>query len=99
MKFKARNIATAFVLATTCAAGAIGAESTPVTVDNFVRAESDVYFGGLLKDAGGIGKFFHNRKPAPIENQTIIRTNRDTLYSTAVFDLDAGPADASCRCK
>jgi hypothetical protein len=24
-----------------------------VTVDNFVRAESDLYFGGALKDSGG----------------------------------------------
>ena len=24
----------------------------PVTVDNFIRAESDRYFGGLLKDSG-----------------------------------------------
>jgi hypothetical protein len=91
MKFKARNIATAFVLATTCAAYAIGAESTPVTVDNFVRAESDLYFGGAIKDAGSIGRFFHNRTPTPIDNQTVIRMNRDTLYSGAVFDLDAGP--------
>ena len=26
-----------------------------------------------------------------IDNQTVIRLNRDTLYSSAVFDLDAGP--------
>ena len=26
-----------------------------------------------------------------IDKQTIIRINRDTLYSAAVFDLDAGP--------
>jgi hypothetical protein len=63
----------------------------PVTVDNFARAESDLYFGGALKDAGGIAKFFHNREPTPIDKQTVIRMNRDTLYSAAVFDLDAGP--------
>src|ERR1700733_1078274 len=63
----------------------------PVTVDNFIRAESDLYFAGLLKDSGGIGKFVHRREPARIDNQTVIRLNRDTLYSSAVFDLDAGP--------
>jgi hypothetical protein len=26
-----------------------------------------------------------------IDNQAVIRGNRDTLYSAAVFDLDAGP--------
>lgn len=68
------------------------AEPTPVTVDNFARAESDFYFSGILKDSGGgLGKFNHRREPASIENQTVIRLNRDTLYSSAVFDLDAGP--------
>jgi hypothetical protein len=64
--------------------------SIPVTVDNFVRAESDLYIGGVAKDYG-FGKLGHNREPAPIDNQTVIRLNRDTLYSAGVFDLDAGP--------
>ena len=65
----------------------------PVTVDNFVRAESDLYMGGLLKDSGGaLGKFNHRRAVADIEHQTVIRLNRDTMYSSALFDLDAGPA-------
>jgi len=66
-------------------------EAIPVTVDNFVRAESDLYFRGILKDSGAIGTFQHRREPARIDNQTVIRLNRDTLYSSAVFDLDAGP--------
>lgn len=63
----------------------------PVTVDNFVRAESDQYFGGTVK-RGGFGKFTHNREPTPIDDQAVVRMNRDTLYSAAVFDLDVGPA-------
>ncbi|MET4068739.1 hypothetical protein ABID58_003537 [Bradyrhizobium sp. S3.2.6] len=66
-------------------------ETIPITVDNFVRAESDLYFRGILKDSGGIGKVLHRREPAAIDKQTVIRLNRDTLYSSAVFDLDAGP--------
>jgi len=27
----------------------------------------------------------------PIERQTVVRSNRDTLYSAAIFDLDVGP--------
>jgi hypothetical protein len=61
-----------------------------VTVDNFRRAESDVYFGRFVKE-GGFGRFKHERELAPIDNQTVIRLNRDTLYSFGVFDLDAGP--------
>ncbi|MFI0848035.1 DUF1254 domain-containing protein [Mesorhizobium sp. IMUNJ 23232] len=72
--------------------GAASAENTvPVTADNFVRAESDLYFGSTTKDAGGIGKFLHHREPTPIDRQPVIRMNRDTLYSGAGFDLDAGP--------
>lgn len=64
--------------------------AVPVTVDNFARAESDLYMGNAEKD-GGFGKFHHNREPTPIDKQLVIRMNRDTLYSMAVFDLDAGP--------
>ena len=46
--------------------------------------------GRIVKD-GGLGQFIHNRTPTDIDKQTVIRMNRDTLYSSAVFDLDAGP--------
>jgi len=71
------------------------AGSIPVTIDNFTRAESDLYIAGLIKDSGGIGQFKHNREPANIDNQTVIRLNRDTLYSSAAFDLEAGPVTIS----
>jgi hypothetical protein len=63
----------------------------PVTADNFTRAESDRYIGALVKE-GGLGKAYHRREPASIDNQTVIRLNRDTLYSSIALDLDAGPA-------
>ncbi|MGI1660914.1 DUF1254 domain-containing protein [Palleronia sp. KMU-117] len=68
------------------------ASSEPIAVnpDNFVRAESDLYFGNTVAN-GGFGRFDHTREPAPIDKQTVIRLNRDTIYSAAVFDLDAGP--------
>ncbi len=61
-----------------------------VSPDNFARAESDLYFANAVQD-GGFGKFFHIRELTPIDHQIVIRQNRDTLYSAAVFDLDAGP--------
>jgi hypothetical protein len=75
--------------------------SVIVTVDNFRRAESDMYFGNSVAD-GGIGKMHHFREPMSIDAQRVIRANRDTLYSSGVFDLDAGPVtftlpDASGR--
>jgi hypothetical protein len=63
----------------------------PVTVDNFIRAETDNYLAINAKDAGGVGKLAHHREPASIDNQTVIRLNRDTLYSFGVFDLAAAP--------
>ena len=69
---------------------AVAADLVPVTVDNFVRAETDLYMSVPVRK-GGFGKFEHNRDVLPIDKQTVIRTNRDTLYSGAVFDLDAGP--------
>lgn len=64
--------------------------AVPVTVDNFVRAETDNYLATNAKEAG-LGKLSHHREPASIDNQTVIRLNRDTLYSFGVFDLAAGP--------
>lgn len=66
------------------------ADPVPVNSDNFVRAESDLYFSGIAAN-GGFAKFDHTREMAPLDKQTVIRLNRDTLYSSAVFDLDAGP--------
>jgi hypothetical protein len=65
------------------------AETVPVTADNFIRAESDLMISGTVK-SGGLGKFIHFREPMAIDCP-IIRPNRDTLYSFAEFDLEAGP--------
>jgi hypothetical protein len=69
---------------------AFAQEGERVTADNFIRAETDNYFAKFAKD-GGFGKLHHEREMAPIDHQTVIRSNRDTLYSFGVFDLEAGP--------
>jgi hypothetical protein len=61
-----------------------------VTVENYNRAQTDVNFAGVAK-TGGFGKFRHGGELAPPVQQGIVRPNRDTLYSFAIFDLDAGP--------
>jgi hypothetical protein len=86
---KSLHYVSSFLLIAGTAAAQV--QSVPVTADNFIRAESDLYFGNAQKDAGGTGKFFHHREPTQIEKQPVIRMNRDTLYSGAIFDLDAGP--------
>jgi hypothetical protein len=63
---------------------------TSVNVDNFVRAETARMLADIQDSAGGVNTFRHNREPAPIEEQTVIRLNRDTFYSFAVVDLAQG---------
>ena len=62
----------------------------PITVDNFVRAATDIEFEKYVSLAGGLNRFFHFREPTPVDNQTTIRMNRDTLYSAAVVDISEG---------
>jgi len=57
-----------------------------VNVSNFARAESDVAIKKIY-DAVGFGTWFHLRAPTPIDQQKVIRMNRDTLYSSVVLDL------------
>jgi hypothetical protein len=61
-----------------------------VSPDDFGRAESDLYFGNIVRD-GSLGVVRHFRELSPVDQQLVIRQNRDTLYSVGVFDLDAGP--------
>lgn len=83
----------AFALALAVLIGAVAPawaeERETVTVDNFIRAESDRYFA-MTAANGGFGKFFHRRELYPIDRQIVVRGNRDTIYSAAVFDLEAG---------
>jgi hypothetical protein len=61
-------------------------ESVKVNALNFVRAETDMTMVRYVKK-GAFGKFMHIRQPTPLDKQGIIRMNRDTQYSFAVFDL------------
>jgi para-nitrobenzyl esterase len=69
---------------------AVGGKPIVVDVSNFVRAESDLYFGRYVA-RGAFGKFLHERTMTPIDKQEIVRMNRDTLYSFSIFDLEAAP--------
>lgn len=64
--------------------------SVRVNVDNFVQAETARMFDGMLATSGEVNRWFHNRVPTPIDAQTVIRMNRDTLYSFAIVDISNG---------
>ena len=72
-----------------CAAAAQGQSAVPVNAENYNRAESDASFSSIVK-RGAFGKLVHSRNLKPLDEQGVVRANRDTLYSEGVFDLDAG---------
>jgi hypothetical protein len=61
---------------------------TLVTPATFIRAETDRMFYGMARQAGGVNKLYHFRKPAPLDKQTVIRMNRATLYSMGGVDTE-----------
>lgn len=89
MKTKLSNLVVSLLLVFT-ARLTHAIDTIPVTVDNFIRAESDKYFSARVA-LSGIGKLGQIRDLMPIDKQTVIHSNRDTLYSPGVFDLEAGP--------
>lgn len=66
------------------------ATTVPVNVENFIRAETDMYFAKMVA-AGAFGELRHRPEIAGVDKQEVVRMNRDTIYSDGVFDLDAGP--------
>lgn len=71
------------------AANAAG-EAIVVNVDNFARAETDMQIQRMLQLTKGVNKWGHNRLPTPLDQQNVIRMNRDTLYSFALVDISEG---------
>ena len=61
-----------------------------VTPETFIRAETDNMYAQMIKNAKGTNQFFHFRTPTPLDKQTVIRMNRDVLYSGGVFDGKEG---------
>ncbi len=61
----------------------------PVTMDNVVRAETAKYFAAETIESGS-NKFRHERNGIDLNNQTVIRSNFDLIYSYAVYDITGG---------
>ena len=65
-------------------------EKIPVTLDNYEVAESDLAFYNITKLVG-MNTFFHFPTGAfDLDNQTVVRMNRDTYYSGAIIDTTEG---------
>ncbi|QEY33285.1 DUF1254 domain-containing protein [Synechococcus sp. RSCCF101] len=77
--------ATAALLSSSALAGPIA-----VTEENFPQAYTNKRFATIIKKAGGLNRFL--TMPVPSSNpseQFVVRMNRDTAYSTSVFDLSS----------
>jgi len=65
-------------------------EKIPVTLENYEVAESDLAFYNVTKLVG-MNTFFHFPTGAfDLDNQTVVRMNRDTYYSGAIIDTTQG---------
>ena len=64
--------------------------SVPVNVNNYVVVETAGQFDRILTMTGGINKLKSFRGPTPLDKQSVIRMNRDTLYSFAIVDISEG---------
>jgi hypothetical protein len=65
-------------------------EKIPVTLENYEVAESDLAFYNITKLVG-MNTFFHFPTGAfDLNNQTVVRMNRDTYYSGAIIDTTQG---------
>ncbi|WP_205749342.1 DUF1214 domain-containing protein [Desulfopila sp. IMCC35008] len=86
------SISVCLAILSISSASAAGDRVEPVMVNasNFVRAETAAQFDRIVKMAGGVNLFFHLRGPTPLDKQTVIRMNRDTIYSAAVVDISKG---------
>ena len=79
-----------------CAVGVCAAQTPPgtagmpLTPATYVRAESDRTFFNISKLAGGVNQFYKIRSPTPLDKQTVVRMNKDTLYAAAVVDTSRG---------
>ena len=62
-----------------------------VTEDNFPQAYTNLRFDAIIKQAGGINTFKEmGVAPSDPSKQFVVRMNRDTYYSTSVFDMTGG---------
>lgn len=63
---------------------------TTVDIDNYATAEVAFQVDRFIGLGATVNEWLHFRRPTPLDHQSVIRMNRDTLYSLAVVDISAG---------
>ena len=62
-------------------------EPPEVTIQNYVRAETDLQMRNYVESMDAFGKFAHVREAYDVTSKDTIRPNQDTINSWSVFDL------------
>ena len=79
-----------FVILATVGTAAV-ADGITVTPETYIRAETDVAFADFQRRADGmINTNAFVREPTLLDDQPVIRMNRDTLYGSVVIDTQGG---------
>ena len=65
-------------------------EMVQVAVEHLVKAESARMFDGIMCNTVGVNVWTRHREPVPLDEQNVIRMNRDTLYSSVTADISEG---------
>ena len=63
-------------------------KTIPVTLEQFPTAETHHMMNVSVKTLDSFGKWTHVRGFTPLDEQNVVRMNRDTLYSSLVLDLN-----------
>jgi len=66
---------------------ALAADAPEVTIQNYVRAETDLQMRTYVENMDAFGKFAHVREAYDVTSKDTVRPNRDTIYSWSVFDV------------
>lgn len=66
----------------------LAAPATEITMDNYVVAETELNFASVASQAP-VNTFLH-KEAVDMQNQVLIRSSRDVLYSLAVVDVREG---------
>jgi hypothetical protein len=63
-------------------------KTVPITLMQFPTAETHHMMKVAIESLDSFGKWTHFRGFTPIDKQSVVRMNRDTLYSSLVLDLN-----------
>ena len=71
------------------ATASLQAATIKVTPENFICAETNRMFSNIEHLPGiGINKFYHFAIVTPLNQQRVVRMNRDVLYSSAIVNVE-----------